>query len=270
MIEAILLQIPPPVREVVWVCSAYYCNRLMYAKHILLHHLIIPLLDLIQGSNHGIIVMLVAKHPLHVHQQVLHQDVLTLVQCVGPFTRVPTETGKDVGVHTGLIILLKKGIYVKAPECVCHLCPWISQLEDRHIQSHGHQPFPLPTPSVASVPMPATHSLTHSGVSIRVWHSPVWGGRGQTPSANCSALGLPWPPTWLRCPSMGDKSCLSLLPHPRVSPILLRCTPHQLARGVRLLCHSNWWIMGRVLGSTSEPLAVRGSDRLLPSLHQRE
>ena len=174
MIEAILLQIPPPVKEAVWVCSAYHHNRLMYAKHILLHCLIIPLLDLIESPYHGIIVALVAKCPLHVHQQVPHRDVFALVQHVGPFTRVPMETGKDVRVHISLIILLKKGVYVKAPEHVCHLRPWIGQLKDQHIQSHGHQPFPLPTPSAASVPMLVACSLTRSEVSIRVWCSPVW------------------------------------------------------------------------------------------------
>ena len=135
MIEAILLQIPPPVWEAVQVCSAYYCNRLVYAKHALLHHLIIPLLDLIQSPYHGIVITLVAKCPLHVHQQVPHRDVFALVQCAGPFTRVPTETGKDVGAHTGLIILLKKDIYIEAPEHVHHLRPWIGQLKDWHIQS---------------------------------------------------------------------------------------------------------------------------------------
>ena len=270
MVEAILLQIPPPVQEVVQVCSVYYCNRLMYVKQLLLHHLIISLLDLIQSPYHGIIVTLVAKCPLHVHQQVLHRDVLALIQHVGPFTRVPPETGKDVGAHTSLIILLKKGVYIEAPEHVHHPHPWIGQLKDQHIQSCRCQPFPLPTLSAASVPMPVAHSLTHSGVSIRVWYSPVWGGRGQTPSTDCSALGLWWPSMWLRCPSMGGESCLSPLPHPRGSSILLRCTSHQLARGVRLLCHSNWCIMGRVLGPTSEPSAVGGSDRPLPGLHQRE
>ena len=130
------------------------------------------------------------------------------------------------GGHTGLIILLKKGVYIKAPERVHHLCPWISRLKDRHIQSCWCQPFPLPTPSVASVPMPVAHSLTHSGVSIRVWCSPVWGGEGKIPSTNCSALGLWWPSAQSCCPSTGGKSCLSPLPHPRGSPILLRCTPH--------------------------------------------
>ena len=230
MIEAILLQIPPPVWEVVWVCSVYYHNRLMYVKHVLLHHLVIPLLDLIQGPYHGIIIPLVAKCSLHVHRQVPHRDVFTFTQHAGPFTWVPTETGKDVGAHTGLIILLKKGIYIKTPEHVRYLHPWIGQLEDRHIQSCWQQPFPFPTPPVASVPMLVACSLTHSGVSIGVWYSPVWGGRGQTPSTDCRALGPWWPSTSARCPSMAYGSHLSPLPNPRGSPILLRCTPHQLAR----------------------------------------
>ena len=143
MIEAFLLQIPPPVWEAVQVCSAYHHNHLVYAKHILLHHLIVPLLDLIQSPYHGIIVALFAECPLHVHQQVLHRDVLALIQHTGPFAWVPMETGEDVGAHTSLIILLEKGIYIKVPECVCHLRPWISRLKDQHIQSHRCQPFPL-------------------------------------------------------------------------------------------------------------------------------
>ena len=103
------------------------------------------------------------------HQQVPHGDIFALIQCVGPFAGVPMETGKDVRVHTGLIILLEEGVHIKAPERVCHLHPWMGQLKDRHIQSHGHQLFPLPTPSVAPAPMLAACSLTHSGVSIRVW-----------------------------------------------------------------------------------------------------
>ena len=150
----------------------------MYVKHVLLHRLVIPLLDLIQSPYHGIVVTLVAKYPLHVHQQVPHRDVFAFIQCAGPFTRVPTETGEDVGAHTGLIILLKKGIYIEVLERVHHLHPWIGRLKDLHIQSHWHQPFPFSTPSVASAPMPAACSLTRSGVSIRVWCSPVWGGRG--------------------------------------------------------------------------------------------
>ena len=184
MIEAVLLQIPSPVREVLWVRVAYQCNCLVYAKHVLLHHLVVPLLNLIQSPYHSIIIALVAECPLHVHQQVAHRDVLALIQHVGPFAWVPTETGEDVGAHTSPIILLKKGIYIKVPERVSHLHPWIGQLEDRHIQSHGCQLFPLPTPSVASAPMPVARSLTHSGVSIRVWHplSREGGGKSLPPT----------------------------------------------------------------------------------------
>ena len=148
--------------------------------------------------------------------------------------------------------------------------PGSVNLKDRHIQSHGHQPFPLPTLSVASALTLASHSLTRSGVSIRVWYSPVWAGRGQTPSADHSALGFWWPSAWLHCPSMGGESCLGPLLDPRGSSILLRCTPHQLARGVRLTCCSNWCIMGMVLGWTSEPLVVGGNDVPPSCLHQGE
>ena len=73
--------------------------------------------------------------------------------CPGPFTRVPMETGKNMRVHACLIILLKEGIHIEPPECVCHFCPQISRLEDWHIQSCRSQLFLLPTPSVAPASM---------------------------------------------------------------------------------------------------------------------
>ena len=59
MIEAILLQILPLVREVLQVCMAYHSDCIMYVEHVLLYSLFLPLLDLIQSPYHGIIVMLV-------------------------------------------------------------------------------------------------------------------------------------------------------------------------------------------------------------------
>ena len=97
----------------------------MYAKHVLLHGLILLLLDLIQGPYHGVIVTIVIECLLHVHQQVLHRDILAFIQCVGPFTGVPMETGKNVRAHACLIILLKEGVHIEPPECVHHLHPWI-------------------------------------------------------------------------------------------------------------------------------------------------
>ena len=178
MVEAILLQIPPPVREALWVHETYHCDHLMYAEHVLLYSFIVPLLDLIQSPYHGIIVTLFTECLLHVHQQVPQRDIFTLVQHADPLAGIPTETGEDVGAHAGLIILLEKGIYIKAPECVHHLSPWISRLKDWHIQSCGHQSFPLPTPSAAPAPMPVACSLTCSGVSIRVRCPLVQGGGG--------------------------------------------------------------------------------------------
>ena len=147
----------------------------------------------------------------------------------GPFTRVPTKTGEDVGGtywphHTAP----ERHLHRNARACTS-LPAQIGRLEYRHIQSRGHQPFPFPTPPAASAPMLVTRCLTRSGVSIRVWCSPIWGGRGQTPSADCSTLGPWWPSAWAHCPSMAYGSCLGPLPNPRGSPVLLRCTPHQLA-----------------------------------------
>ena len=143
-------------------------------EHVLLHHLILLLLNLIQCPCHGIIVAFVTKHLLHVYQQVLHRDILAFIQDVGPFTRVPMEAGKDMWVDTGLIILLKEGVHIEMPECVRHFHTWISQLEDRHIQSCRSQLLLLPTPSMAPALAPMACGLACHGVPIRVQCSPVW------------------------------------------------------------------------------------------------
>ena len=102
---------------------ADYRDHVMYAKHILLHCLILFLLNLVQCSYHGIVVAFVTKCLLHMHQKVLHGDIFAFIQGVGPFTWVPMETGKDMAVHTGLIILLKEGVHIKTLECVYHCTP---------------------------------------------------------------------------------------------------------------------------------------------------
>ena len=120
MVEVVFLQISPMIRKVLWVHTMDYRDHVVYAEHVLLHYLVLFLLNLIQCPYHGIIVMFVTKCSLHVHQQVLHGDIFAFIQGAGPFTWVPAETGKDMGVHTGFIILLKEGIHIKMPECVCH------------------------------------------------------------------------------------------------------------------------------------------------------
>ena len=87
---------------------ANHHDGIVYAEHVLFHSLILLLLDLIQGPYHGIIVTLVTKRLLNVHQQVLHRDILAFIQCVGAFTRVPMKNGKNLRVHAFLIILLRK------------------------------------------------------------------------------------------------------------------------------------------------------------------
>ena len=146
MVEAVLLQIPPSIRKALWVRAANHHDSVVYVEHVLLHHLILLLLDLIQCPYHGITVVFVTKCLLHVHQQVLHRDILAFVKGAGPFTGVPAKTGKNMRAHAGLIILLKEGIHIKPPECVCHFCFWISRLEDRHIQSSF--PYSLCSPCI--------------------------------------------------------------------------------------------------------------------------
>ena len=79
MVEEILLQIPPSIRKAMWVCVLNHCDCVMYAEHVLLHCLILLLLNLIQCPYSGIIVVFVTEHLLHVHQQVLHRDILAFV-----------------------------------------------------------------------------------------------------------------------------------------------------------------------------------------------
>ena len=174
MVEVVLLQIPPSIRKALWVHAVNDHNGIMYAKHVLLHSFVLLLLNLMQCPDHGIVVAFVTKHLLHVHQQVLHRDILAFVEGVGAFTGVPMETGKNMRVHAGLIILLKEGVHIEPPECVHYFCSWISQLEDQHIQSCWSQPLLFPTPSVAPASMLTACGLTCSGVSIGVGCSPVW------------------------------------------------------------------------------------------------
>ena len=269
MIEAILLQIPSPIRKVFLVCTANHHDSIVYVEHVLLHGLILLLLDLIQCPYHSIIVALVTEHLLHVHQQVQHRDILAFIQCVGPFTRVPMETGKNVRAHACLIILLEEGIHIEAPECVHHLCPRISRLEDRHIQSCRCQPLLLPTSPAASVSMLMACSLTCSGVTIRIWCSPVWQGRRQASPTHHLTLGLRWLPAWLCSLRMSAEPSFRHLLHCRRSPSLLGCTSHQLHRRVRLPCIHYWNTRGRVLSPAPQPPMVRGSNSSLPHLQQR-
>ena len=226
MVEVILLQIPPAIREALRVHMANHHNGIVYAEHVLPYGLIFLPLDLIQGPYHGIIVMLVTECLLHVHQQVLHGDILAFIQCVSPFTGVPMEQ-KCEGTCEG-IILLEEGIHIKLPECVHHLCPWIGQLKDRHIQSCRCQPLLFPTPSVAPASMPVAHGLTHIGVPIRVQCPSVRGGRRQASSAHHCALRLRWSSAWSHSPCAGGKPSISCPFYCIGSPSLLGCISNQL------------------------------------------
>ena len=105
------------------------------------------------------------------------------------------------------------------------------------------------------LPLWPLHLCQQPTVSLTVEYpsesgAPLSGEEGETPSTDCNALGLWWPSTWLHGPCTGVWPCLSHLNPPYGSSSLLRCTSHQLARGVRLPCCSNWHIMGRVTTAT--------------------
>ena len=61
-----------------------------------------------------------------------------------------------------------------------------------------------------------------------LWCPSVWGGGGQAPSTNCSALGLRWPSVQLHCPCMGGEPCFGHVFHPGGPSDLAWCTSHQL------------------------------------------
>ena len=173
-------------------------------------------------------------------------------------------------MHACFIILLKKGIHIEVPECVCHLRPWIGRLKDWHIQSRRCQPLLLPTPSAAPVSMPMACGLTHSGVTIGFWCPSVRGGGRQTPlptTVHWDLGGLLHghaAPVW----EVSLASATSSTPE-----ALLACCgalPTSLARGVRLPCIHDWNVMAWVLSPAPQPSAVGGSNRLPPCLHQRE
>ena len=162
------------IRKALQVCIVNYHDCIVYAEHVLLHCLILFLLNLIQCPYHGIVVAFITKCLFRVHQQVLHGDIFAFIQGAGPFTWVPTETGKDMRAHTGFIILLKEGIHIKMPECVHHFRTWIGRLKDWHVQSCRSQLLLPPPPLVAPAMMLTACSLTGGGVTIGVQVSPVW------------------------------------------------------------------------------------------------
>ena len=125
-------------------------------------------------------------------------------------------------------------------QSVCHLCPWIGQLKDRHIQSCRCQLLLLPTPSAAPASMPAACSLTCSGVPIRVWCPSVYGGRRQASSTHHHALGFRWLSVQSCSSCTGGEPCFSHHFHCGGSPHLLGCTSNQLHQRVGLPCIHNW------------------------------
>ena len=217
MIKAILLQILLPVWEALRVHLAYHCNHLMYAKHILLHHLIIPLLDLIQSPNHGIIIVLVAECPLHVHQQVPHRDVLALIQHASPFSWVPTETSEDRGHILASSYCSRKASTLKHRSVYVTSTPGSVDLKIgiSNLMGTSHFLSLLPLQPLCLCQWPAV-SLTVDYPSES--GTPCLGRGGQIPFADCSTLGLRWLSMWSHGPCTGGSLASVLSPIPEVLP----------------------------------------------------
>ena len=187
VIKVILLQIPPPVREAVWVCLAYCHDRLMYTKHVLLHHLVIPLLDLIQGPDHGIIIWLVAKCSLHVYQQVPHRDVLTFIQHASPFTGYPWRLAKMCRHILASSYCSRKASTSKHQSMYITSAPGSVDMKISISSPTGTSRF------LSLLPLWPLHLCRHPAVLLAVEYPlessvPLTGEEGGKPSANCSAL----------------------------------------------------------------------------------
>ena len=179
MVEVILLQIPPPVWEVVQVRSAYHHNCLVYAKHILLYCLIIPLLDLIQSPYHGIIVVLAAKCPLHMHQQVPHRDVLALIQCAGPFAWVPQRLVKMWGR------ILASSYYSRKASTSKHQSVYVTSTPGSVNLKIGISNLVGASHFLSLLPLQSLHLCQHPAVSLAVENpsesgAPCLGKKGVT------------------------------------------------------------------------------------------
>ena len=189
MIEVILLQIPPPVREALQVRSVYHCNCLMHAKHILLHRLIVPLLDLMQSPYHGNIVTLVAECLLHVHQQVPHREVFVLIQRVGPFARYPWRLAKMWGHILASSYCLRKASTLKCQSVYITSAPGSVDLKIGISNLMGASHF------LSLLPLWPLCLHRQPVVSLAVEYpsesgTPCLGKRGVNPPTNCSVLGL--------------------------------------------------------------------------------
>ena len=109
-------------------------------------------------------------------------------------------------------------------------------------------------------PLQLCHLQSHSQWSIhQSLEPPCLGRKGGLPPLTVMHWNFGGLPHSHTAPVWG-LSLASVISPPWGSSGLLRCTSHQMARGVRLPCCSNWRIMGRVLCPTSEPSAVRGSN----------
>ena len=171
-----------------------------------------------------------AKCPLHVHQQVPHRDIFPFIQHTGPFARVPPwRLAKMWGCILASSNCSRKASTLKRQSVYVTSTPGSVDLKISISSLTGASCF------LSLPPLQPLHLCWQPTVSLTVEYpsesgAPLSGEEGVNPICSCSALVPWWPSVRESCPSMGYGSCLGPLPHPRGSPILLRCTAHQLAR----------------------------------------
>ena len=106
MVEPILHQILALVCNSVWVCVADHYNGLMDSWHVLLHGFSLLLPDLIQGVNHHVVLVHIAKRAVHPLQLLYHHQVWAPVHGTHPLAGISPQAIVDMWHHTLFLVLV--------------------------------------------------------------------------------------------------------------------------------------------------------------------
>ena len=209
MIEAIL-QIPPPVGKVLRVCSVYHCNRLMYVKHILLHRLSVPLLDLIIMASYLCLLLNVLSMCI---SRSCTEMSLPSLSMHAHLSGYPRRLAKMWGHILASSYCSRKASTLKCQSVYITSAPGSVDLKIGISNLVGASCF------LSLLPLQPLHLCQWPAVSLTVEYpsesgAPCLGKRGQAPSTDCSALGLWGPYMQSHCPHVGGEPCLSHLSHP--------------------------------------------------------
>ena len=174
IVEMVLLQIPASIEKALRVRMVNHHDCIVYAEHVLLHHLILFLLNLVQCPYHGIIVMFVTKVFSMCISRSCTEISLPLPRVQAHLPGYPWRLAKICGCILTSSYFLRKASTLKCQSVYVTSTPRSVNLKICISNQCRSQALLLPTPSVAPALMPMACSLTCSGVTIRVWCSPVW------------------------------------------------------------------------------------------------